>query len=73
MSMRIFRVHFDYLAKVTKSTLMVLNHLESLRSLMDVVDVGRNQFDATTERVDGFLKFLNQAVRKPNMVVDVWL
>ena len=73
MSMRIFRVHFDHLAKVTKSTLMVLNHLESLRSLMDVVGVGKNQFDATTERVDGLHKFLNQAVRKPNMVVDVWL
>ena len=52
---------------------MVLDHLVSLGSLMDVPNITRDHFNTLGEWINRLLKLFLVAIRQPDMVVNICL
>jgi len=71
--MGIFRVSLDHNGEVFHSFLMVVNHLISLRPLVDVPDVRRYSLHTERKWINRFLEFLQPAVGQAHVVKNVAL
>lgn len=63
--------HHDF--EVMHGLLMLLDHLVSFGTLVDVAEVGGDFLDAAGVREDRFFKFLETTVGQTEMIVDVSL
>jgi hypothetical protein len=69
--MCIFRVPFDNRIKILDSFFMILNHLISFSSLVQVSDIRWDSLDATTIGPNRLFKLLYSTVSQPYMVINV--
>ena len=63
----------DNTSEVSNSLFMVVNHLISFSTLVQVSDVGGVPLNTLGVGEDWLLEFLHAAVRQPNMIVNIRL